>query len=226
MLRLGDKADDARYAQGASNRLEQQGRRLLGASVVGNASDENMPSGLGSTAAAAAEDLSKGDKKDVVDAAKKAVPDSMKKDLGFTNDDWLMLGLQMLKNNVGQKGFGQVLGEAGIPTLMNKKEREKLEREQENQEFVNKYRGAETEKALAEAEYYKGLKGPQAAYTLAENDFKAWLGSIEGKMATPEVRAAYKQKAIEDAFRGLGLQPPTGMMAAPAPEVTNFKKVG
>jgi hypothetical protein len=230
-LKLGDRAEDARYAQGVADRTGMVGRLGLGAIAATNAtnaSSEDMPSGLAAAQAAALdpEDLSKDEKKDVVDAAKKAVPDSMKKGSGFTNDDWLMLGLQMLKNNVGNKGFGQILGESGLPTLMNKKEREKMEREQESQGFVDEYRQSQAELNRAQAEYYSGLKGPQAALTLGQTNHKNWLATMAGKMATPEVAAAHERESIANAFRSLGLSPPAGMMAAPAPEVTNFKKVG
>ena len=229
-LKLGDRAEDARYAQGVADRTGMVGRLGLGATAAANASQENMPSGLAAAVEPIepvdAEDLSKDEKKDVVDAAKKAVPDSMKKGSGFTNDDWLMLGLQMLKNNVGNKGFGQILGESGLPTLMNKKEREKMEREQESQGFVDEYRQSQAELNRAQAEYYSGLKGPQAALTLGQTNHKNWLATMAGKMATPEVAAAHERESIANAFRSLGLSPPAGMMAAPAPEVTNFKKVG
>jgi len=230
MLRAGDQATNTLYGQGVANRAARAGLTGLGATAAANASQENMPSGLAAAVEPIEpvdpEDLSKDEKKDVVDAAKKAVPDSMKKGSGFTNDDWLMLGLQMLKNNVGQKGFGQILGESGLPTLMNKKEREKMEREQESQGFVDEYRQSQAELNRAQADYYSGLKGPQAALTLGQTNHKNWLGTMAGKMATPEVAAAHERESIANAFRSLGLSPPAGMMAAPAPEVTNFKKVG
>jgi hypothetical protein len=235
MLKFGDRADDARYAQGVADRTGMVGRLGLGAIAAtnaANASSEDMPSGLAAAAAALdPEDLSKDDKKDVVDAAKKAVPDSMKKDSGFTNDDWLMLGLQMLKNNVGNKGFGQILGEAGLPTLMNKKEREKMEREQESQKFVDEYRQSQAELNRAQAEFYgSGARQTAAAAREANDTYESWLKGLSkiDEATIPQAQKEAKRiQLMQQAFARYNLPMPAGLpTGAPAPEVTNFKKVG
>lgn len=181
------------------------------------------------------EDLSKDDKKDVVDAAKKAVPDSMKKDSGFTNDDWLMLGLQMLKNNVGQKGFGQILGESGLPTLMNKKEREKMEREQESQGFVDEYRQSQAKLNEAQADYFGEGKKVREADAAVETRFKNWLeGQKANKMTvmnlTPEMQRAEYDKILREVYGRYKLPVPASLGAAsvPAavPEGTKVTRIG
>jgi hypothetical protein len=226
-LRAADAAEDARYAQGVADRTGKAGRLgLASAAGLDASSNENMPSGLG--AAINPADLSKDDKKGLIDTAKATVPADERKKTGFGDDDWMMLGLQLLANNAPGVPAAIGWGKAGIATLGNKKEREKLEREQENQEFVNKYRGAETEKALAEADYYKGLKGPQAALTLGQTEHKNWLGTMAAKMATPEEIATHEQQAIVDAFKRLGLPLPAGMMAGATalPQDSTVKKIG
>jgi len=231
-LRAADAAEDARYAQGVADRTGKAGRLGLASAAGLNTTDENMPSGLAAAAAALdPEDLSKGDKKDVVDAAKKAVPDSVKKDSGFTNDDWLMLGLQMLKNNVGNKGFGQILGESGLPTLMNKKEREKMEREQESQKYVDELRQAQSGLAGAQAEFYgSGARQTAAAAREANDTYESWLKGLSkiDEATIPQAQKEAKRiQLMQQAFARYNLPMPAGLpTGAPAPEVTNFKKVG
>jgi flagellum-specific peptidoglycan hydrolase FlgJ len=239
-LRLGDRADDALYAQGVADRTGKVGRLGLGAIAATNAtnaSSEDMPSGLAAAQAAALdpEDLSKDDKKDVVDAAKKALPDSVKKGSGFTNDDWLMLGLQMLKNNVGNKGFGQILGESGLPTLMNKKEREKMEREQESQGFVDQYRQSQAELNRAQADYFGEGKKVREADAAVETRFKNWLeGQKANKMTvmnlTPEMQRAEYDKILREVYGRYKLPVPASLGAAsvPAavPEGTKVTRIG
>lgn len=231
MLKAGDEAANANYAQGVADRTAKAGRMGLGAAAAGaGAPQESVPSGLAAVQATPVtpEDLSKDDKKSLIDAAKATVPADERKKTGFDNEDWLMLGLNMLAKNTGNKGFGQVLGEAGLPTLMSKKEREKAEKERESQKFIDELRQSQAGLAGAQADYYKDLKGPQAALTAAAAEHKTWLASMAGKTATPEQVAAHEQKAIANAFRALGLPLPAGMMPASAavPEGTKVTRVG
>ena len=70
-------------------------------------------------------DLTKKDKKEIVDEAKDAVPASAKTK-GFTNDDWLQFGLALMAGK-SQYAFENI-GNAGLSAVAGKKEREKEER--------------------------------------------------------------------------------------------------
>jgi hypothetical protein len=187
-------------------------------------------------------DLGKEDKKDIIAAAKEAVPPAAKKGSGFTNEDWLMLGLNMLAKNTGRKGFGQVLGEAGLPTLMSKKEREKAEREQESQGYVDKYR--QSQAALNEAQ--AGLAGAQAEYfgearkireaeAAVEKAFNNWIDAAKlnptGKFdLTPEVRQEAYDRILRETYKRFNIPLPAGIgpVGAPAaiPENAKVTRVG
>jgi hypothetical protein len=169
------------------------------------------------------EDLSKDEKADVVDAAKKAVPDSVKKDSGFTNDDWLMLGLNMLAKNTGNKGFGQILGEAGLPTLMSKKEREKMEREQESQKFVDEYRQSQAELNRAQADYFGEGKRVREADAAVEKEFGSWLkaqqaNKMTSMQLTPEMTQAAHDRILRGIYERYKLPVPASLGAA-SPQV-------
>lgn len=168
-----------------------------------------------------AEDLSKWEKEKVVaatkEAAKEVAPDAVKKDSGFTNDDWLMLGLNMLAKNTGNKGFGQVLGEAGLPTLLSKKDREKLEREQESQKFVDEYRQSQSKLNEAQAKYY-GSDTRQMAQAVKAGDvaFDNWrqgLSKIESFNMTKEQIDAKRKEFLQEAFAMYNIDMPAGLPA-------------
>jgi hypothetical protein len=168
-----------------------------------------------------AEDLSKWEKEKVVAATKEATkevaPDAVKKDSGFTNDDWLMLGLNMLAKNTGNKGFGQVLGEAGLPTLLSKKDREKLEREQESQKFVDEYRQSQSKLNEAQAKYY-GSDTRQMAQAVKAGDvaFDNWrqgLSKIESFNMTKEQIDAKRKEFLQEAFAMYNIDMPAGLPA-------------
>ena len=85
--------------------------------------------------------------KDILaDAAKKSVPAAERRSMGFTGDDWTMLGLQMLANP--SPYFLQTVGKAGVATLANIQQQKQLEAER-------KYHGALGRKAEAEAGMYE-----------------------------------------------------------------------
>lgn len=70
-------------------------------------------------------DLTKKDKKEIIDEAKDAAPPSAKTK-GFTNDDWLQFGLALMAGK-SQYAFENI-GNAGLSAVAGKKEREKEER--------------------------------------------------------------------------------------------------
>ncbi len=168
-----------------------------------------------------AEDLSKWEKEQVVAATKEATkevaPDAVKKDSGFTNDDWLMLGLNMLAKNTGNKGFGQILGEAGLPTLLSKKDREKLEREQESQKFVDEYRQSQAKLNEAQAKYYgsdtRQMAQAVKAGDVAFDNWKSGLSQIEKFNMTKEQIDAKRKEFLQEAFAMYNIDMPAGLPA-------------
>jgi lysozyme family protein len=120
---------------------------------------------------------------DIVKAAEEATPAKERK--GFSNDDLLTLGLNLLASK--SPNFMTALGEAGLATVAGKKEREKMEREE------SKSKGAE-ELQRAQAKYYgsyadaieRGAKEKNTeleAEKMIRNHMADWMKSSEGKFA-------------------------------------------
>lgn len=225
MLKAGDEAANARYVQDVTDRTGKAGLRGLGAAAAASTPPEAIPSGLAAvqatpeTPAVAPEDLSKDDKKSLIDAAKATVPAAERKKSGFDNEDWLMLGLNMLAKNTGNKGFGQVLGEAGLPTLMSKKEREKAEREQESQKYVDEYRQSQAELNRAQVDYFGEGRRYREADAAAAKAYENWLATEKAnKMTsmnlTAEKAEQARQRILRETYERFNIPLPAGMYAA------------
>ena len=133
---------------------------------------------------------------DIVKAAEEATPAKERK--GFSNDDLLTLGLNLLASK--SPNFMTALGEAGLATVAGKKEREKMEREEA------KLKGSE-ELQKAQAKYYgsyadaidRGAKEKNTeleAEKMIRNHMADWLKSNEGKFAGigPDASAARQRE--------------------------------
>jgi hypothetical protein len=228
MLKAGDEAANARYAQGVADRTGKAG--LIGLGAAANTPSEAVPSGLAAiqttpdtpvapVAPVTPEDLSKDDKKSLIDAAKATVPADERKKTGFDNEDWLMLGLNMLAKNTGGKGFGQVLGEAGLPTLMSKKEREKAEKERESQKYVDEYRQSQAELNRAQVDYFGEGRRYREADAAAAKAYENWLATEKAnKMTsmnlTAEKAEQARQRILRETYERFNIPLPAGMYAA------------
>ena len=141
---------------------------------------------------------------------------------GFTNDDWLTFGLNMLQ---GKARTGNMLsdlassaGSAGLATLAGRKEREKTEQDRLDKSGLNEYYREMAAKAKAEAGYTgEERAGGAARKTVAELAQKTLADWEKNKslMAEP-ITAAERTQVFNDAVaqysKLLGLTP-----KAPAP---------
>jgi hypothetical protein len=130
--------------------------------------------------------------KDILaDAAKKSVPAVERKSMGFTGDDWTMLGLQMLANPTPY--FLQTVGKAGVATLANIQQQKQLEAERKYHEALSGKAVAETGKATAEAKFIES--NSRTEKTISDEAVKlldVWK-SNNVMAKTPEIIAAYQQ---------------------------------
>ena len=129
--------------------------------------------------------------KDILaDAAKKSVPAAERRSMGFTGDDWTMLGLQMLANP--SPYFLQTVGKAGVATLANIQQQKQLESER-------KYHGALGRKAEAEAGMYEsGARVEKQIADEVEKDMANWLKTTEGQMSDATKQAAVKRRMYQE----------------------------
>jgi hypothetical protein len=139
--------------------------------------------------------------KDILaDAAKKSVPAAERRSMGFTGDDWTMLGLQMLANP--SPYFLQTVGKAGVATLANIQQQKQLEAER-------KYHGALGRKAEAEAGMYEsGARVEKQIADEVEKDMANWLKTVEGQMSDATKQAEVKRRMYQEiAMRYPGYKP-------------------
>ena len=138
---------------------------------------------------------------DIVKAAEEATPAKERK--GFSNDDLLTLGLNLLASK--SPNFMTALGEAGLATVAGKKEREKLAREQTMIDTELGYKKAKTKEAEAAASLIerggKEKKMELEAERLIKDHMSDWLKSNEGKFAGVGADAAAARKREEDRVR-------------------------
>jgi len=171
-------------------------------------------------------ELPKTEEKAVVDAAKEATPAKERK--GFSNDDLLTLGLNLLASK--SPNFMTALGEAGLATVAGKKEREKMEREEA------KLKGSE-ELQKAQAKYYGAYAGAIERGAKEKNDeleaeklVRQYMGDWEknNKIAAlqdPTARLQEEARIRQQIYTSLGLTPIMNKQAAPA-GAGDFKLVG
>jgi hypothetical protein len=130
--------------------------------------------------------------KDILaDAAKKSVPAEERRSMGFTGDDWTMLGLQMLANP--SPYFLQTVGKAGVATLANIQQQKQLEAERKYHEALSGKATAESGKAAAETKFLES--GSRTEKTISDEALKmldVWK-SNNFTAKTPEIIAAYQE---------------------------------
>ena len=138
---------------------------------------------------------------DLVEAAKEATPAKERK--GFSNDDLLTLGLNLLASK--SPNFMTALGEAGLATVAGKKEREKLERDQAMIDAELGYKKAKTKEAEAQASYIergsKEKKLELEAEKMIQNHMSDWMKSMEGKMGALGAEGPLARQREEDRVR-------------------------
>jgi hypothetical protein len=146
---------------------------------------------------------------DIVKAAEEATPAKERK--GFSNDDLLTLGLNLLASK--SPNFMTALGEAGLATVAGKKEREKLAREQTMIDTELGYKKAKTKEAEASAALIeRGGKEKnlelQAEQMIYDNLGK-WEKTTAGQMALmndPTAKAREESRLRTAIYASLGLK--------------------
>ena len=138
---------------------------------------------------------------DIVKAAEEATPAKERK--GFSNDDLLTLGLNLLASK--SPNFMTALGEAGLATVAGKKEREKLEREATKSGVELDYMKARTKEAEAQASYIerggREKKMELEAEKMIQNHMADWMKSNEGKFAGINQDGGLAKQREEDRVR-------------------------
>lgn len=168
-------------------------------------------------------------KKDVVEAAKEATP--VKERKGFSNDDLLTLGLNLLASK--SPNFMTALGEAGLATVAGKKEREKTEREED------KLKGLE-ELQKAQAKYYTSYgeaidrgakeKNEELLAEKAITDYmEKWDKAMPNKVAgisDPGLRQRTEEAYRQKIFAQMGIKPIMSQQPTASSGSGGFKLLG
>ncbi len=153
-------------------------------------------------------DLTKKEMDAVAKDAKEATPVEARK--GLTNDDYLMMGLNLLASKA--PNFATAFGEAGVATLGAKRAREKDEREEA------KLKGSE-ELQKAQAKYYGAYAGAIERGAKEKNDeleaeklVRQYMGDWEknNKIAAlqdPTARLQEEARIRQQIYASLGLTP-------------------
>jgi hypothetical protein len=155
-------------------------------------------------------------KKEALDTAKEGLPKSERK--GLSNDDLVEIGLRMMMSP-GTKGEGfaglmKSAGAAGLGALAARREREKTAMEERKLKSEEAYRTLLGEKAGAEAEYYRSLRGPAQAMQIANTAYNNWvkeLSPLQRNEMSQETLDSKYQFYIQQAFEKLGLPLPSGV---------------
>ena len=168
---------------------------------------------------------------DIVKAAEDVTP--VKERKGFSNDDLLTLGLNLLASK--SPNFMTALGEAGLATVAGKKEREKLERDQAMIDAELGYKKAKTKEAEAQASYIergsKEKKLELEAEKMIQNHMSDWMKSMEGKMGALGAEGPLAKQREEDRVRtaiyaSLGITPIMRAQSAAPSGGGGFKFLG
>jgi hypothetical protein len=166
---------------------------------------------------------------DLVEAAKEATPAKERK--GFSNDDLLTLGLNLLASK--SPNFMTALGEAGLATVAGKKEREKLEREATKSGVELDYMKARTKEAEAQAAFIerggREKKLELQAEQLIYDNLSKWEKSLAGQTASMKDGMAKQRE--EDRLRAaiyasLGITPIMRSQSAAPSGGGGFKFLG
>ena len=146
----------------------------------------------------------------IVKAAEEVTP--VKERKGFSNDDLLTLGLNLLASK--SPNFMTALGEAGLATVAGKKEREKLEREQIKAEAELGYTKAKTKESEATSalierggrEKKLELQAEQMIY----DNLSKWEKSTAGGLASindPMAKQREEDRLRTAIYASLGITP-------------------
>lgn len=163
---------------------------------------------------------------DVIAAAKEVTPE--KKKGGFEDEDYLMMGLNLLANK--DPNFFNALGESGLKTVAAKKEREKRETDLEYKDIMKKYYGAlgtkaETEAKQAEAGTKYNAAARQHAMDNISREMQKWEQSLGGVTATPQQIEAKRRELASFYFPLAGLELPSTMTATAGVAIPEGVKV-
>lgn len=136
------------------------------------------------------------------------------KKAGFTDEDWLMMGLNMLQAQPGQPGgaLSQLMsnvGRSGLATLASRREREQREMDKLYKTAYQDYLQALGGKAKEEAAYLRESKSEDAkrmqVIKAVESEMEKWQAANFG--ATPAEAAAQRQQLYAAYSSMLGLTP-------------------
>jgi lysozyme family protein len=153
-------------------------------------------------------DMSKKQMDDLAKDAKDATPVEARK--GLTNDDYLMMGLNLLASK--SPNFATAFGEAGVATLGAKRAREKDEREEA------KLKGSE-ELQKAQAKYYGAYAGAIERGAKEKNDeleaeklVRTYMSDWEknnkiANLQNPSARLEEEARIRQQVYASLGLTP-------------------
>ena len=167
----------------------------------------------------------------IVKAAEEVTPAKERK--GFSNDDLLTLGLNLLASK--SPNFMTALGEAGLATVAGKKEREKIEREQTKSGVELDYMKARTKEAEAQASFIerggREKKMELEAEKMIQNHMTDWAKSMEGKMGALGAEGSMARQREEDRVRtaiyaSLGITPIMRSQSAAPSGGGGFKFLG
>jgi hypothetical protein len=147
---------------------------------------------------------------DIVKAAEEVTPAKERK--GFSNDDLLTLGLNLLASK--SPNFMTALGEAGLATVAGKKEREKIEREQTKSEAELGYVKARTKESEANAALIerggKEKKLELQAEQMIYDNLSKWEKSTAGGLASindPRAKQREEDRLRTAIYASLGITP-------------------
>ena len=147
---------------------------------------------------------------DIVKAAEEVTP--VKERKGFSNDDLLTLGLNLLASK--SPNFMTALGEAGLATVAGKKDREKLEREATKSGVELDYLKARTKEAEAQAALIerggREKKLELQAEQLIYDNLSKWEKSTAGGLASindPRAKQREEDRLRTAIYASLGITP-------------------
>lgn len=163
-------------------------------------------------------DLKPEAKQDIVEAAKEVTPD--KKGRGFTGEDWLMLGLNLMASKSPR--FMNALGEAGLGAMKARQERVKEAREQESASVMDAYRKALGEQATAQADVLKsGNTKTKLALEAANTMYDNWLNTMKANPMNamgidPAVANEKYNQMLRQAFSSFNIPVPPSLLTGGA----------
>ena len=152
----------------------------------------------------------------VTEFTKTVEPETKPAGSGFSNEDILTMGLNMMQARPGQGGgalsqLASNIGTSGIATLAARKEREKMAQEQAYKDIVGQYYKAKGEEAQANAAYTNDAKSETALRTKAAGAIETAVAKFQATgMADDAAVAKYRADVTREVFRNLGLSQTAG----------------